>query len=439
MTRTRRPLPDRLVTDLTAQRTLALRNRLAQHPDVAFVAVLHALVLQTFYRHAGDSCLEISVRSAGFPQAQGLAETVWAKEIAERREDWGRDLPKDTGDLWPFLMTLDDASCSALFAHCAALSVNAVLEPWNKRPRALAHADQLAGAIGCAMAEAGWEPTVESYLGRVTKARILQAVREAKGAQSVQLIDHLKKADMAREAARLLQGSGWLPEPLRLPDDVMSANEQTPVEGAAPDDGADLPAFLADDDEEAVAAGERPTTGCRRPNSSPRTHPPGPGRRAGPFSFRHGDTHVREHHLRPRPARQPHPLFGWHPEAAVALQQEGRGVGAPRQDRPAGQERSAPRTGKLVGAHHHYAAREQLRDQWHHPRHRDAHPFRHQGPDLQGDRTTCHRDGVCAPASRRKCRAAAPRREPRGRRTLAGEESARPYLPPPRSPRSSRR
>lgn len=105
-------------------------------------------MLQTFYRHAGDSCLEISVRSAAFPQAQGLAETVWAKEIAERHEDWGRDLPKDPGDLWPFLMTLDDASCSALFAHCAALSANAVLKPWNKRPRALAHADQLAGASG---------------------------------------------------------------------------------------------------------------------------------------------------------------------------------------------------------------------------------------------------------------------------------------------------
>ena len=35
------------------------------------------------------------------------------------------------------------------------------------------------------------------------KARILEAVREAKGEQSAQLIDHLKKADMAREAERL--------------------------------------------------------------------------------------------------------------------------------------------------------------------------------------------------------------------------------------------
>lgn len=32
------------------------------------------------------------------------------------------------------------------------------------------------------------------------------------------MIDHLRKPDMAREAERLLEGSGWLPEPLCKPD-----------------------------------------------------------------------------------------------------------------------------------------------------------------------------------------------------------------------------
>jgi ParB family transcriptional regulator, chromosome partitioning protein len=36
-----KPLPDRLITELTAHRTLALRDALATHPSVAFVAVLH--------------------------------------------------------------------------------------------------------------------------------------------------------------------------------------------------------------------------------------------------------------------------------------------------------------------------------------------------------------------------------------------------------------
>jgi ParB family transcriptional regulator, chromosome partitioning protein len=61
----------------------------------------------------------------------------------------------------------------------------------------------------------GWVPTAESYLGRVTKARILEAVREAKGEVAMQRIELLKKGDMAVEAERLLAGTGWLPEPLR--------------------------------------------------------------------------------------------------------------------------------------------------------------------------------------------------------------------------------
>jgi hypothetical protein len=66
-----------------------------------------------------------------------------------------------------------------LFAHCVALSVNGVHEAYNRRPKALAHADVLAQAVSLDMAAAGWVPTVGSYLGRVTKARIVQAVREA--------------------------------------------------------------------------------------------------------------------------------------------------------------------------------------------------------------------------------------------------------------------
>ena len=78
------------------------------------------------------------------------------------------------------------------------------------------------------MVEAGWRPTVDNYLGRVPKRRILEAVREAKGEHSAQLIDHLKKAEMAKEAERLLDGAGWLPEPLRTPEaavDAASAGE----------------------------------------------------------------------------------------------------------------------------------------------------------------------------------------------------------------------
>ena len=99
------------------------------------------------------------------------------------------------------------------------------------------------------MVQAGWKPTVDNYLGRVTKPRILEAVREVKGEPSAQLIDHLKKGDMAKEAERLLDGSGWLPEPLHL-DDV--ASEPAGQEAEA----APLPEFLSDDEERDAATDE---------------------------------------------------------------------------------------------------------------------------------------------------------------------------------------
>ena len=45
-----KPLSERLVTELTAHRTLALRDALANDPDTAFAAVLYTLCLGAFYR-----------------------------------------------------------------------------------------------------------------------------------------------------------------------------------------------------------------------------------------------------------------------------------------------------------------------------------------------------------------------------------------------------
>src|SRR3546814_11645557 len=96
------------------------------------------------------------------------------------------------------------------------------------------------------MVAAGWSPTIGNYLGRVTKARILAAVREAKGARAGDRIEHLKKAEMAEQAQTLLAESGWLPEPLRTPGrDVPNAVETDAIdaaEAAAATAGGDIAA-----------------------------------------------------------------------------------------------------------------------------------------------------------------------------------------------------
>jgi ParB family chromosome partitioning protein len=255
-----RPLPDRLVSELTAFRTLALRDAVASNPHVAMTALLHKLCLDAFNRPMADSCVEASVREVFFTiQPPGLNDGTAAKAISARHEAWAADVPKDEAALWAWLADLDDQRRTALLAHCVSFGVNALHEKVDRAgsgrvteygvKRRLGQANRLARAIGLDLVAYGWRPTVENYLGRVPKQRILAAVREAKGEPSAQLIDHLKKAEMAKEAERLLDGTGWLPEPLRLPDEADAAEAE------------DLPAFLSGDDEEGKEKdGEVPDT-----------------------------------------------------------------------------------------------------------------------------------------------------------------------------------
>ena len=259
-----KPLSDRLVTELTAHRILALRQALGEQPGVAFLAALHALCLQVFYPYALDSCVELTIKSVGFSsQAPGLADSAAAIALGERHQAWRDTLPKEAGDLWDALAGFDGDSRARLFAHCVAQGVNACVEPYNRRPRAIAHAERLAQAVDLDMVAAGWIPTVETYLGRVTKARILLAVEEARGSRAATGIDHLKKGEMADKAEALLAGSGWLPEPLRTPGRAMPepveateteiADTATVVDASEPEADETAEPTPAEQDEEAEA------------------------------------------------------------------------------------------------------------------------------------------------------------------------------------------
>jgi ParB family chromosome partitioning protein len=103
-----------------------------------------------------------------------------------------------------------------LLAVLAALSVNAV-QGAQDRPDCdrLAHADQLATSLQLDM-RPWWSPSVDGFYGRLSKASLIHAVQES-GCQTGVVISALKKPEAARFVAGLLDGSGWLPLPLRAP------------------------------------------------------------------------------------------------------------------------------------------------------------------------------------------------------------------------------
>lgn len=223
-----KPLSDSLIRDLTAHRTLALRLALGEQTDMALIAVTHALAAQTFYRGGGDAhCLEIRPISASLVgHADGIEDTATAKALEDRHAGWAADMPRDVANLWGFIAGLDHASVMALFAHCASQTVNALKLPWEQNKRhAHATADKLATAVALDMT-AHWTPTVRAYLGRVTKAQILAAVREALGDEAAERIADKKKQEMAEKAEQLIAGTGWLPPLLRTERPAWLADEQ---------------------------------------------------------------------------------------------------------------------------------------------------------------------------------------------------------------------
>ena len=234
---TGKPLSDLLVRDLTAHRTLGLRLALGEQPDVALIAVIHAMVAQTFY-HQATSCLDIRLTSAALAaHAEGIEDTAAAKALADRHDRWAVQLPGSLSDLWSFVVELDHDSRMALFAHCAALTVFAVRVPWDKRPRALATADTLATVLALDMSQY-WLPTARSYFGRVAKDHIIAAVNDAVGTEAAGRIAAMKKAPMAEAAEQLVAGTGWLPRIIAGPAIVpASANGVTDAEHSADAEG----------------------------------------------------------------------------------------------------------------------------------------------------------------------------------------------------------
>ncbi|MFP7675672.1 ParB/RepB/Spo0J family partition protein [Marivita sp. S0852] len=202
-------LPERLIMELTALRTLALREAIGRSPDVALTLLLLKLVNDIFRTsNSAGNCLEAWVRHVYMSaQASDLKDSVVAKLIDERHAEWEADLPLgDDAALWDYLTSLDQASALSLLAHSLSFGINALHEKVNPYSagisasgltKQMTQPDLVAQAVELDMVEAGWEPTADTYLNRVPKVRILEAVREAKGEGTAQLLDHLKKGEMA--------------------------------------------------------------------------------------------------------------------------------------------------------------------------------------------------------------------------------------------------
>lgn len=208
-------LSDGLLVDLSAQRTAALRALLAESPEIALQALLHTLILKTFFASDAETCLSIHAESADLRRyADGIGESRATEALSKAHRHCLDRLP-DQVDLWSWLGVQDLDTRLALLAYCTSVTINAVqARHGSEADSRLEHANALATTLNLDMAD-WWEPTPERYLDHVSKDLILAAVREAASPQAAENIARMKKPAMIARAGELLAGKRWLPEPLR--------------------------------------------------------------------------------------------------------------------------------------------------------------------------------------------------------------------------------
>ena len=226
-------MSDKLAQRLSAHRTVALQIEVARHPQVALAALVHGMV-QTVLQgsHYGhDLPLGVSLKAQDRLEslAPDVSESPAAVALHTLQEVAGEALPEDSAELFAVLLAKPQDELVRLLAVCVASTVDVVT------PRATAQQPgaELAQAVGLGMA-AWWQPTAEGYFKHVSKAAILDAVGEF-APEHVTRLAKLKKADIASEAERLADGTGWMPAIFRDESPQQDAQEVT-TEAEAPED-----------------------------------------------------------------------------------------------------------------------------------------------------------------------------------------------------------
>ncbi|MCJ9668539.1 MULTISPECIES: ParB/RepB/Spo0J family partition protein [unclassified Neorhizobium] len=207
-----------LVEELTAIRTAAMRVELANRPTVALAALLYPIAGRVF--QSGYTSFDAAVEVSG--QRKDLAASV--KEPSEVRalaawqatkEAWGDILPGQPADLWAWLLEQPTDRLLELLAFVTAANLNGVKAKHDQSKGRLANADQIAIAVALDMRE-HWTADA-AFFNRLSKAGIAEVLAEAGCAsQTVRMIEKAPKTEAVAEAAKQMEGKGWLPLQLRV-------------------------------------------------------------------------------------------------------------------------------------------------------------------------------------------------------------------------------
>ncbi len=205
---------ERLMMNLTAQRTAALQALMIEDQKVTLAALAASMAVREFGKSFwGDGPLKVSLTSQWHTLRDASptfnASPAHALLIA-KHDAWVTLLPPDAGLYLSWFIEQPLEISLSMITFCTALTTNAL----RGRPDSDDNAADLAAALKLDMAD-WWTPTADNYLALVPKAKMMEAVVQAKGDSAAQGMDKMKKAEAIAHAAAALDGSRWLPSVLR--------------------------------------------------------------------------------------------------------------------------------------------------------------------------------------------------------------------------------
>lgn len=210
-----------LVEDLSAHFTAALQAEIAERPDIAYLILLHRIVIDTISWTGRQVAVDIRAHKQGMEHRGATVKgSPAAASLDARLGSWSERLPDDPAALWQYLESASDYDRADILAVCVASCLQAVI---GRNARAsertydeqrYANARDLAALVGLDMAK-WWRPTATGYLGAVSKDLVIEALTEAGQVKPGERLASAKKAELVVLAEERLGPTTWLPAFLR--------------------------------------------------------------------------------------------------------------------------------------------------------------------------------------------------------------------------------
>lgn len=230
--------------ELRSHRAAAYGAHIASAPHNALAVVTHMLAAPLFYGQSVETMLVFDAPDEAPTYPAG--GSAGAETMQQLHNLWKARMPATPDDLLNWLLFIPYADMRDLFTYCvgAMVQTNPWAEPLEQYRRA---------------AEVNlrqfFVPTVENTFGKMTRAQLIEALKEAE-INVTPAVECMDKADLAEFAERTIAPTDWLPETMRLEEEDEA--EETDDETAEDEDTAsdeDDASDLADDGDDDSADG----------------------------------------------------------------------------------------------------------------------------------------------------------------------------------------